>query len=76
LPCPNCVFIHANLYLYNLATFHGELAEARCRYRAFARPGVEISAAACVQCRECEERCPQGIAISEWMTKIHALLGG
>jgi predicted aldo/keto reductase-like oxidoreductase len=75
LPCPNGVFIPANLDLYNLATLHGRLAEARRRYRGFSRPGGEISAAACIQCRECEERCPQEIAISEWMPKVHALLG-
>jgi predicted aldo/keto reductase-like oxidoreductase len=75
LPCPNGVFIPANLDLYNLATLHGELAVAKCRYGGLARPGVEISAAQCIQCRDCEERCPQGIAISEWMPRVHALLG-
>ncbi len=24
----------------------------------------------CVQCGECEEKCPQGIEIMEWMQKI------
>jgi predicted aldo/keto reductase-like oxidoreductase len=28
-------------------------------------------ASACTECRECEEKCPQGIKISEWMPKIH-----
>ena len=27
-------------------------------------------AEACVQCRECEDKCPQNIIISEWMTKL------
>jgi hypothetical protein len=76
LPCPNDVFIHANLELYNLGTLHGRLAEARRRYRRLAGPDEDISAAACIQCRECEERCPQGIAISEWMPRVDALLGG
>lgn len=75
LPCPNGVFIPANLDLYNLATLHDELAQARRRYRGLARPGVEISAGSCIQCGECEERCPQEIPIGEWMPKVHALLG-
>jgi predicted aldo/keto reductase-like oxidoreductase len=28
-----------------------------------------------VQCRECEELCPQGIPISEWMPSVHEVLG-
>ncbi len=75
MPCPNGVFIHAMLGLYNLATVHGQLEEARCRYRGFGRPGDDISAGACIQCRECEERCPQQIPISEWMPRVHDLLG-
>jgi hypothetical protein len=75
LPCPNGVFIHANLGLYNLATLHGQLPEARRRYRGFVHPDEDISAAACVQCGECEERCPQEIPIGEWMPAVEALLG-
>jgi predicted aldo/keto reductase-like oxidoreductase len=75
LPCPNGVFINANFGLYNLAMLHGELAEARRKYSWFVRPDEDISAGACLQCGECEERCPQQIPISEWMPKVHALLG-
>ncbi|OQY35586.1 MAG: hypothetical protein B6I38_01490 [Anaerolineaceae bacterium 4572_5.1] len=28
----------------------------------------------CVACRECEEKCPQNILISEWMPRVHAAL--
>ena len=28
-----------------------------------------------VQCRQCEDKCPQRIPISEWMIKIHNELG-
>jgi predicted aldo/keto reductase-like oxidoreductase len=75
LPCPNGVFIPPILEMYNRATLHGELAEARRHYHGFTQPGSEMSAAECIQCRECEERCPQKIAISEWMPKVHGLLG-
>jgi len=29
----------------------------------------------CIQCRECEEKCPQGLPISEWMPVVHRVLG-
>jgi hypothetical protein len=32
-------------------------------------------AGACVQCRTCEEKCPQKIEISAWMSEVHAVLG-
>jgi predicted aldo/keto reductase-like oxidoreductase len=75
LPCPEGVFIHANLALYNQATLQGQMEEARSRYVMWASGSRDMSAAACVQCGECEERCPQQIPISEWMPKVHALLG-
>jgi predicted aldo/keto reductase-like oxidoreductase len=31
---------------------------------------VKNRADLCVACGECEEKCPQGIPISEWMVKI------
>jgi hypothetical protein len=35
----------------------------------------EKRASQCIQCRECEEKCPQSIVISEWMPVVHAVLG-
>jgi predicted aldo/keto reductase-like oxidoreductase len=32
-------------------------------------------AESCLQCQECEEKCPQSIPISEWMPVVHAVLG-
>ncbi len=34
-----------------------------------------IPCSACIQCRECEELCPQSILISEWMPIVHEVLG-
>ena len=28
----------------------------------------------CLECQECEEKCPQGIVISEWIKKAKDLL--
>ena len=45
--------------------------------RMFYRDALDEDARAseCIQCRECEERCTQQIAISEWMPQVHAVLG-
>jgi predicted aldo/keto reductase-like oxidoreductase len=29
----------------------------------------------CIQCSDCEEKCPQGFLIGEWMPIIHEVLG-
>ena len=72
MPCPNGVLIPIMLGLYNLAIGQDELEMARDRYRRF---GEAARASACIECGECEELCPQGIPISEWMPKIDAVLG-
>jgi hypothetical protein len=51
---------------------YNEIEQARERYE---RLSDEEKAAACVQCRECEEKCPQHIPISEWMVHVHEVLG-
>ena len=51
-----------------------DLAEqAHTRYGAMKE---ESRASACIQCRECEEKCPQHIPISEWMPVVEEVLGG
>jgi hypothetical protein len=35
----------------------------------------DLRAVNCIQCGECEEKCPQSISISEWMPVIHQALG-
>ena len=39
------------------------------------RRRVSLSYGACIQCRECESKCPQHIYISEWMPTVHEVLG-
>jgi len=29
----------------------------------------------CIECRECLEKCPQGIEIPNWLAKAHEVLG-
>jgi predicted aldo/keto reductase-like oxidoreductase len=67
------VNIPGNFEIYNEAFLHEDVPGSRFKYQIFipetARAGV------CVACRDCEERCPQKIPISEWMPTVHALLG-
>jgi predicted aldo/keto reductase-like oxidoreductase len=73
LPCPNGVDIPRNFQLYNDGSIHEDVAYVRSMYERFVPEGER--ACACVQCRTCEERCPQKIRISEWMPEVHAILG-
>jgi predicted aldo/keto reductase-like oxidoreductase len=73
LPCPSGVNIPRNFDLYNGGYIHEEPATSRNLY---ARLMTEAErAAACTRCGACEKLCPQGIPISGWMPKVHAVLG-
>jgi predicted aldo/keto reductase-like oxidoreductase len=73
LPCSNGVDIPTNFQTYNDAFLHEDLEGARRRYQYFTDKAVRADS--CIECHECEERCPQKIPISDWMPKVHALLG-
>jgi uncharacterized protein len=68
LPCPQGVDIPRNLKLYNDGMMYGSFLEAKRIYDLFFQP--EERAANCIQCKACEEKCPQQIPISEWMLKV------
>jgi uncharacterized protein len=68
MPCPNSVNIPTNLKLYNDGAMYGSFNEAKRIYHLFLQP--EQRAENCIQCKTCEEKCPQKIPISEWMLKI------
>jgi len=72
MPCPNGVNIPGIFEIYNSALMYGHLENARAAYRWV---GKEHQADQCIECGECEEKCPQGISIIEWLKKAHALLG-
>lgn len=75
MPCPNGVWIPHNLDLYNRAIVHDQMDQARKSYNEPRRPGQDTRAAACIQCRQCEDKCPQKIPIADWMVKIDETLG-
>jgi predicted aldo/keto reductase-like oxidoreductase len=73
MPCPNGVNIPRNFGIYNDGVMYDKPDQARQGYNRWL-PEAE-RAGECVQCRECEEKCPQSILISEWMPRVHAVLG-
>ena len=73
MPCPQGVAIPDILELYNDAHIYGEPARQRFFY-TWLDEGER--ATSCTACKECEDKCPQGIAIAGWMEKAQAFLAG
>jgi predicted aldo/keto reductase-like oxidoreductase len=71
MPCPNGVEIADILKYYNDALIYDNLRAPRFLYSTISK---DKQADKCVECFECEEKCPQGITISEQLKKAHALL--
>jgi len=72
MPCPNGVNIPRNFSIYNSGYMYNRAAEAR---KSYAGMNEDERASACIQCRECEDKCPQHIRISEWMPYVDEVLG-
>jgi predicted aldo/keto reductase-like oxidoreductase len=70
-PCPNKVNIPRLFELYNNASMYNVLEDSR---RDYAHMGMEERADMCLDCDECEAKCPQHIPISVWMPKVHEAL--
>jgi len=74
MPCPNGVNIPGVMQLYTdavaLGANHIELN--RNLYRMLPEGA---RAAACTACRQCEEKCPQQIQVSDWMPRIREYFG-
>lgn len=72
LPCPERVNIPRIFTIYNDRTMYEDVRGSRNMYRlAF---NCSEWACNCTGCGWCEERCPQGIAIRQWLEKCHAEL--
>ncbi len=72
MPCPNGVSIPRNLWAYNRGVAPGQIELERTKYLG---SDESTRASECIQCREGEDLCPQHILISEWMPRVHAVLG-
>ncbi|NPV86564.1 MAG: aldo/keto reductase [Anaerolineae bacterium] len=76
LPCPSGVNIPENFSVFNKGVMYDDLEAARWEYQSLKQNQGEASVAeACIQCGTCEPKCPQKIAISQWMPRIDAVLG-
>jgi len=83
MPCPNGVDIPGNFLLVNYHRVHGLEESSRRAYRrlrngnSFRLLGTRIegkAASECVQCGECEPKCPQSIRIMEQLEEVHRAL--
>jgi len=68
VPCPEGVDIPRILNIYNDSIMYDKHEYATADYINWVP--VKNRANLCVACGECEEKCPQGIPVSEWMVKI------
>ena len=73
LPCPNGVNIPRNFEVYNQGAMYHDHENARREYKQSINESAK--AAQCIQCQECEDKCPQKIAISQWMPVLEEVLG-
>jgi predicted aldo/keto reductase-like oxidoreductase len=72
MPCPSGLNIPRLFERFNRAVMYDAFDEARWIYEHL---HPEERACECAQCLQCEDLCPQHIEISEWMKRIHAVLG-
>jgi predicted aldo/keto reductase-like oxidoreductase len=75
MPCPNKVNIPEVFRLMNLHRVWGLTESARERYARLSSGEDITDASACVECGQCEEKCPQKIAIIEQLKESHRALG-
>lgn len=73
LPCPNGVEIPRNFAVYNEAVMFNDPEHSRDAYKRWIPD--EGKASVCIQCQECEPKCPQHILISQWMPLVDEALG-
>ncbi len=77
LPCPQGVAIPEIFAAMNYHRVWGLTEHAKQLYRRFGpdNPKGKQNAAACVECGECEKKCPQRIPIIAQLKETHAALG-
>ena len=71
MPCPNGVEIATILEYYNESIIYDNPSASRSLYGSLSE---DEQADNCVECFECEEKCPQGIPIAEYLKTAHAWL--
>jgi len=78
LPCPQSVAISRIFEMYNTGNVFGLWDAAKDQYsRIGSMPWDKgKDASACVDCGQCEEKCPQNIPIREQLKQVHEALAG
>ncbi len=71
-PCPHKVAIPRIFDLYNMAMIYNAPDRARRAYQQWVREDERANC--CLECGECESKCPQGIQIIEWLGKVDRYL--
>ena len=74
LPCPNGVLIPDVFAMVNTAAMFDSREATSGAYKAIL-VARGIAADACIECGECEPKCPQAIAIPDVLKEAHELLG-
>ena len=75
MPCPHGIDIPLNFELHNNAVVHGG-ASRGLNTNLYRGMPQETRAESCIACRECEEKCPQGIEISARMPEVQKTFEG
>lgn len=70
MPCPNGVDIPENMHLYHIQRAFGVSDEMKKAYH-----DLDRAAEACIECGECEPKCPQRIPIIERLEETGEKLG-
>jgi len=68
MPCPNGVNIPRNFAIYNEGIMYDKMGDAKKAYNNWF--AEEERAHNCIECLECEDKCPQQIPITEWLQKV------
>ncbi len=72
MPCPVGVNIPFNFKLFNDASIYGSLKNSAYQYNLLIKP--EEQASNCIECHQCEPKCPQKINISQELKRVEKLL--
>ncbi len=74
MPCPQGVNIPKNFLYYNdYFLVDSPVVRQRAKYYYAAQVGESEVASHCVHCRECEDKCPQSLPISDTMEDVNRI---